>query len=104
MPKKRTRTNGRASKRARPEAPSSPPRHRPRPETSTTIQLPRLLTVSETAEILRTTPKAVYCLIERGELPGVIRLSRRILVDGSKLVDWLDQNRAVSLHTQGEQR
>ncbi len=52
---------------------------------------------------MRTTRKAIYCQIQRGELPGVIRLSRRVLVDGSALLEWLNQRRAVSLN-QGQQR
>jgi predicted DNA-binding transcriptional regulator AlpA len=36
--------------------------------------LPLLLTVSETATLLRTTRKAVYAMIERGLLPGVTRI------------------------------
>jgi excisionase family DNA binding protein len=40
---------------------------------------PELLTVDEAAELLRTTPKAVYASLERGQLPGVVRLGRRVL-------------------------
>lgn len=39
-----------------------------------------LLTVEETAELLRTTTKAVYTMVERQQLPGVVRLGRRVLV------------------------
>jgi len=39
-----------------------------------------LLTVDETAKLLRTTPKAIYTMIERNQLPGVVRLGRRVLV------------------------
>lgn len=39
-----------------------------------------LLTAEETATFLRTTTKAVYAMIERGQLPGVVRLGRRVLV------------------------
>ncbi len=40
---------------------------------------PELLTVGEAAELLRTTTKAVYASLERGQLPGVVRLGRRVL-------------------------
>ncbi len=66
--------------------------------------LPHLLTVDEVAELLRTTRKAVYASIARGVLPGVIRLSRRLLIDRAALVEWLEQRRAVSLTVQGDQR
>ena len=39
-----------------------------------------LLTVPEVAVFLRTSKKAVYDLVERGQLPGVVRLGRRVLV------------------------
>jgi excisionase family DNA binding protein len=57
---------------------------------------PFLATVSETAALLRTTRKAVYAMIERGQLPGVVRIRRRVLIRTSALLDWLDQKRAPS--------
>ena len=35
--------------------------------------LPRLLTPGEAADFLRTSRKAIYAMIERGQLPGVVR-------------------------------
>lgn len=64
--------------------------------TGTTVQLPRLLRVDEVADFLRTSRKAVYCMIHRGEVPGVIRVNRRVLVDARALLSWLDQRLAVS--------
>jgi excisionase family DNA binding protein len=58
--------------------------------------LPKLLTVEETAEALRTTRAAVYAMVARAQLPGVIRLGRRVLVRADLLIEWLDQNRASS--------
>jgi excisionase family DNA binding protein len=55
-----------------------------------------LLTVAETATLLRTTPKAVYAMVERGALPGVTRLGRRVLVRSTDLLDFLDHNTAPS--------
>ena len=57
---------------------------------------PRFLTVREAADLLRTTPKALYTQLERGRLPGVIRLGRRLLIDAEELLRWLDERRAVS--------
>jgi excisionase family DNA binding protein len=55
------------------------------------------MTVSETAELLRTTPKAVYCMIERAQLAGVVRLGRRVLVQRDVLLRALDEkSRAVA--------
>ncbi len=42
--------------------------------------LPLLLKVAEVASLLRTSPKAIYAQIERGLLPGVVRVGRRVLV------------------------
>ena len=58
--------------------------------------LPALLTVDDAADLLRTTRKAVYVMIERGQLPGVTRLGRRVLLRSDRLLEWLDQNCASS--------
>jgi excisionase family DNA binding protein len=63
---------------------------------STDTSFPLLLTVTETATLLRTTRKAVYAMIERGLLPGVTRIGRRVLVRSADLLDFLDHNRAPS--------
>ena len=60
------------------------------------IGLPVLLTADETADLLRTTRKAVYAMAERGQLPGVTRIGRRLLFRRDTLVDWLDQKHAPS--------
>jgi excisionase family DNA binding protein len=51
-----------------------------------------LLTPDEVAALLRTTRKAVYAMIERGQLPGVVRIGRRVLVLEADLLQWLRQN------------
>ena len=58
--------------------------------------LPMFLTADETARLLRTTRKAIYVMLERGLLPGVTRLGRRVLVRRNDLLDWLGQKRAPS--------
>ncbi len=61
--------------------------------------LPMLLTVEEAADLLRTTRRAIYAMIERRQLPGVIRISRRVLLRADDLLHWLDQKRASSLRS-----
>jgi excisionase family DNA binding protein len=61
-----------------------------------TLPLPRLLTVSDVAEWLRTTRKAVYAMAERGQLPGIVRIGRRVLFEEDSLVGWLLERRAAS--------
>lgn len=58
--------------------------------------LPVLLTVDEAADLLRTTRRAIYAMTERRQLPGVIRVRRRVLLRADDLLDWLDQKRAPS--------
>ena len=58
--------------------------------------VPVLLTVDETADMLRTTRRAIYAMIARRQLPGVIRIRRRVLVRANDLLHWLDQKRASS--------
>jgi excisionase family DNA binding protein len=56
-------------------------------------RVPKLLTPDETAEILRTTRKAVYAMFERGQIPShvVVRLGRRLLFREEALVQWLSE-------------
>ncbi len=58
--------------------------------------VPRFLNVDEVAELLRTTRRAIYAMVERRQLPGVVRLRRRDLFRSDVLLDWLDQKRAPS--------
>ena len=62
-----------------------------------TIGGPTLLPVSEVAALLRTSSKAVYAMVERGQLPGVVRLGRRVLVQRDDLLHWLRHKSAPSL-------
>jgi len=64
--------------------------------TSRRTSLPVLLTVDEAAALLRTTRRAIYAMIERRQLPGVIRIRRRVLLRADDLLHWLDQKRAPS--------
>ena len=67
------------------------PRH---PETAQS--LPMLLTVDDVAQLLRTTNRAIYAMIERRQLPGVVRIGRRVLLRSADLLDWLNQKSAPS--------
>ena len=51
------------------------------------------LTANEVAELLRTSRPAVYAMVERGQIPGVVRIGRRVLVCRQALLEWLDQKR-----------
>ena len=66
-------------------------------EPETTSKIARLrpyLSVHEAAELLRTTRRALYSLIERGQLgKAVLRLGRRILIKRKELTALLEKNR-----------
>jgi excisionase family DNA binding protein len=70
------------------------PRDNSGPSGGTRDTLPVLLTVDEAAALLRTTRRGIYAMIERRQLPGVIRIRRRVLVRADDLLHWLDQKRA----------
>ena len=48
--------------------------------------LPFYLTADEAADLLRTSRKAIYAMIERRQLPGVSRIGRRVLISASILL------------------
>jgi len=66
------------------------------PERTERSSVPFLLTVDEAADLLRTTRRAVYAMVARRQLPGVVRIRRRVLVRSADLLDWLHQKRAPS--------
>ena len=70
--------------------------HRTRSDLVTPHSLPALLTSAEVAKLLRTTRRAVYVMVERGQLPGVVRLGRRVLVRQDAMVEFLRQKSAPS--------
>jgi excisionase family DNA binding protein len=53
------------------------------------------LTVAEVAQLLRKTPKAIYAMYERGQLPRSALPGRRLLFCKTRLLEWL--SRASSL-------
>lgn len=59
-----------------------PPAERPPPE---------FLTVGEAAELLRTTPGAIRARAGRGQLPGLVRDGRRLLVRRAALLRALER-------------
>ena len=60
------------------------------------LEPPPLLTVEEAADLLRTSRKAVYALIERAQLAGVTRLGRRVLIRRAELLQFLAEERVAS--------
>lgn len=59
--------------------------------------LPHYLKAEEAARLIRTSQKAIYAMVERGQLPGIVRVGRRVLIRTEDLIGWLDQQGASSL-------
>ena len=57
---------------------------------------PALLTSNEVADLLRTSKKAIYAMAERKQLPGIVRIGRRVLFRQDALLDWLRQKSTPS--------
>jgi excisionase family DNA binding protein len=57
--------------------------------------LPLYLTPDEVADLLRTSRKAIYTMIERRQLPGVTRIGRRLLIRAPSLLQWLDDQQGA---------
>ena len=60
-------------------------------------RLPMFLNADEAAVLLRTSRKSIYAMVERGQMPGVTRVRRRLLIRTRALLEWLDQQGASSL-------
>lgn len=71
-------------------------RQRRTPHLTVGGELPFLLTADDLAEILRTSRKAVYTMIERGLVPGVVRFGRRVLIRRDSLIDLICQESTPS--------
>jgi excisionase family DNA binding protein len=63
---------------------------------TSTAELPLFLNVDEVAELLRSTRAAIYAMADRGRLPGVVRIGRRMLISRDALLDSLLEGRAPS--------
>ena len=55
----------------------------------------RILTVKETADVLKVKPQWVYRMMRDDGLP-CIRLGRQIRIDEDSLVKWLAERRSVA--------
>jgi len=50
---------------------------------------PVLLKAAELAELLRVTRQSVYSMNNRGEIPGAIKIGRRLRFDRGTVLDWI---------------
>ncbi len=49
-----------------------------------------LMTVSEVAQLLRTTSIAIYTMYARGQIEGAVRIRSRLLFKKDELLRWID--------------
>ncbi|MEE8408472.1 MAG: helix-turn-helix domain-containing protein [Myxococcota bacterium] len=63
---------------------------------STITRLPTFVTVDELAFLLRVNRNTAYEAIARGEIPGVVRIGRKIRLCRSTVVKWLRGEGRVS--------
>jgi predicted DNA-binding transcriptional regulator AlpA len=61
------------------------------------VGLRELLNADDVAAWLRTSRRAVYVMLERGQLPTPIRLGRRLLWERVALDIWIEEKRVLSL-------
>lgn len=66
------------------------------PSHNSPAEVPLLMTVEDVAKLLRTTTRAIYAMVERRQLPGVVRIGRRVLFRTADLLDWLNQKSSPS--------
>jgi len=69
---------------------------KPRPDQTSSSSPPEYLTVDEVADLLRTSRKAIYKMAERGQLAGIVRVGRRLLVSRAALLGSLTVVRVPS--------
>ena len=75
----------------KPRGEDGPERQSHQPRTGESRSLPQLETVADVADLIRSTPKAIYTMVERGQIPGVIRIGRRLLFRRESLLQWLSE-------------
>lgn len=57
---------------------------------------PLLLTASDAAGRLSISPRTLWTLTDRGEMP-VVRIGRAVRYDVRDLIAWIDANKTTSL-------
>ena len=55
-----------------------------------------LMTVDDVAALFQTSKKAIYSKVDRGQLPGVTKIGRRLYFHREVLLHWLSQKCAPS--------
>lgn len=59
--------------------------------------LPFLLTADEVADLLRTSRGVIYGMASMEQLPGIMRIGRRLLFRRDRMLEWLRESSATPL-------
>ncbi len=51
--------------------------------------MPEVLTVQELANLLRCSRKTIYNSIQRGEVPGVVKIGAAYRINKASVLNWL---------------
>lgn len=57
---------------------------------------PELMTADDVAAWLRTTRRAIYLMLQRGQLPSPLHVGRRVLWERDVLGTWISEKRVSS--------
>ncbi len=68
---------------------------------SSSSSVPRFATPKQLAELLQTSPKAVYNQVYRGTLPRPLRRGRRLLFDVEEVLKSMAESRVPSPTEEG---
>jgi excisionase family DNA binding protein len=67
--------------------------------TTTTITTGVYLTVRQVADLLQIPMSTAYDMVNRGEIPGGVRIGKLIRVDGEAFAVWLETRRVAGLRS-----
>ena len=59
-------------------------------DSSSTVRVPRLLTVREVAQLTGLARWRIYQLVSRGEGPKTLKIGRTLRVSEKSLVEWIE--------------
>ena len=70
-------------------------------EPSATEKSPLLLTAEEVAGFLRTSREVIYEMNRKRQIPGAVRIGRRLLFRRDRLLQWPRESSVSSLEEHG---
>lgn len=59
------------------------------------VHLPAILKAEEVANLLRINRKTLYEAVQRGEVPGTLRIGRCLRFQRDAVLEWMSNHRAI---------